>query len=701
MLSNISGNDVIQEAPNSPNVPNSPNAPNPSTGNLQVPIELTSISSEGRVRYLGEVSSLHCLAQKVNFDELTTFSRIGKKFKRLGDSLLEYETKSEENSNERLLQNLGRLRPGESIGGLNDWIYKVSGVDRLTSDTLMKVYFAYIHPALPVINKSLFLKQYRGHINEFPSAPLLNAIYGAAIRYIETCHLFGDKVAGCQHIKIEEGWSEQLFENIIHYVKSQYNPSISTIQALVISNNHRASLDEKIASAWLLSCVGVRMAQHLGLHRSSDQWEIEEGEKQVRKRVWWSIYILDKWSAASTGKPQTILDEDCDETYAIEYASREEVMDHHEKDNYPSLDQHVANKVKGDTIPIYQPFVQLVKLSEILGKILQGLYTPLAKKHSEEHGSDAVVAYLGKALSDWRSALPPSLQHSINTTQRLNHQGKEPLLSMSNILHLSYYTLLILLHRPFIEKAGSSPGLQSSLNICTDSAVKIVEIAENMHYRDFLLVSWNFAIYHVFTASLIHIHNANDTDSQFSFTSKQHLRRAIKVIERLNKLTKGATKLHQLLLDLAKIRNIDVQDEPAYAQPNIEYPLHILSDIETCNQSVCTQSSDDWINGLCNPFNPVDASLLNCNMSQVDAMNMMPYEPQNTSESIESLLFGISRPELDMQYNLMHTSQEATTFRNRPDNPFWSMPTSIELDEWIAYLTPVQPPLNDNPLDFM
>lgn len=107
-------------------------------------------------------------------------------------------------------------------------------------------------------------------------------------------------------------------------------------------------------------------------------------------------------------------------------------MDYHEADNYPSLDQNVAKKVKGETIPIYQPFVQLVKLSEILGKILQGLYTPLAKKRSEEHGSDAVVAYLDKALSDWRSALPPSLQHPINTAQRLNHQGKEPLLSMSS-----------------------------------------------------------------------------------------------------------------------------------------------------------------------------------------------------------------------------------------------------------------------------
>jgi hypothetical protein len=33
-------------------------------------------------------------------------------------------------------------------------------------------------------------------------------------------------------------------------------------------------------------------------------------------------------------------------------------------------------------------------------------------------------------------------------------------------------------------------------------------------------------------------------------------------------------------------------------------------------------------------------------------------------------------------------------FRNRPDNPFWSVPSSIEMDDWAAYLLPPQG--NDN-----
>lgn len=98
--------------------------------------------------------------------------------------------------------------------------------------------------------------------------------------------------------------------------------------------------------------------------------------------------------------------------------------------HFASLDKNKMKHFKGEIIPYYQTFVQIAKLSEILGKILQGLYTPLAKKHSEQHGSDAVVAYLDKALSEWRSALPPSLQFSADTKKRLKKKEKDSMLSL-------------------------------------------------------------------------------------------------------------------------------------------------------------------------------------------------------------------------------------------------------------------------------
>jgi hypothetical protein len=64
----------------------------------------------------------------------------------------------------------------------------------------------------------------------------------------------------------------------------------------------------------------------------------------------------------------------------------------------------------GKRVGIYQLFIQLVKLSEILGRILQGLYTPKARKVGLEQGSDAIVTQLDHELTEWRFGFPKALQ---------------------------------------------------------------------------------------------------------------------------------------------------------------------------------------------------------------------------------------------------------------------------------------------------
>lgn len=129
-------------------------------------------------------------------------------------------------------------------------------------------------------------------------------------------------------------------------------------------------------------------------------------------------------------------------------------------------------------------------------------------------------------------------------------------------MYLTYCTLLILLHRPFIEKEEEGTRLSmSSLTICTNAATRCVDIAEKMHYRDFLLVSWNFAIYPIFTASLIHIYNAGSTDTIVADVAKANIIRSMSVIKRLSKLSPGACRLYEVLKKLMETRNISVDED--------------------------------------------------------------------------------------------------------------------------------------------
>ena len=122
---------------------------------------------------------------------------------------------------------------------------------------------------------------------------------------------------------------------------------------------------------------------------------------------------------------------------------------------------------------------------------------------------------------------------------------------------LSYCTVLILLYRPFIQKVGNQNNTdhpkknklssESSLAICTSAATRIVEVSENMHYRDFLMVSWGFALYPVFTATLIHIYNCSSEDSSTSELARSNLVRALAVVDRLCLLSPVASNMGDIL----------------------------------------------------------------------------------------------------------------------------------------------------------
>lgn len=49
--------------------------------------------------------------------------------------------------------------------------------------------------------------------------------------------------------------------------------------------------------AQLILSKAIGAAQLLGLHRNCDRWKLPKWERSVRKRIWWTLYVFDKWWA--------------------------------------------------------------------------------------------------------------------------------------------------------------------------------------------------------------------------------------------------------------------------------------------------------------------------------------------------------------------------------------------------------------------
>ncbi|CAO3662163.1 unnamed protein product [Rhizopus microsporus] len=254
--------------------------------------------------------------------------------------------------------------------------------------------------------------------------------------------------------------------------------------------------------------------------------------------------MLDRWYAAEIGRSASTLDEDCDELYPSEYADYDEVMDimteaDQHLPRFPSLDEKTAQQYKSKKIPLYRPFVHMIKLSRILSTILHNLYTPKARQHCKEHGSDTIISHIDNELSSWRASFPP-LSEIVSANQNgSSNEVHNDIISTSGIICLAYYTLLILLHRTFITISKDSStnakiSAQTSLAICTNAATKIVEISERMDYKDLLLISWSYVFYPITTATFIHIFNACNPEKTVSQYAKSNLLRSLAMIDKLS-----------------------------------------------------------------------------------------------------------------------------------------------------------------------
>ncbi|CAH0054235.1 unnamed protein product [Clonostachys solani] len=63
---------------------------------------------------------------------------------------------------------------------------------------------------------------------------------------------------------------------------------------------------------WTWLGLAIRMAQNIGMHRSTQSSSLPEADKRLWKRIWWCLYTRDRQIASALGKPLMIRDEDCD-----------------------------------------------------------------------------------------------------------------------------------------------------------------------------------------------------------------------------------------------------------------------------------------------------------------------------------------------------------------------------------------------------
>ena len=173
------------------------------------------------------------------------------------------------------------------------------------ADNLISSYYASIHLMIPIVHWPTFQQEYEavyraGTLQGVPPVwiSLLFAVLAVGVLF-STEPSIPRPHKGKEFIEISRKLSDMWNDDFL----------LDHVRTVVLMGVFLTELNLKSsASTWL--AAAVRMSQDIGLHCETSPWPMIEGE--MRRRVWWGIYVWDRQMSLELGRPLLIQDADCD-----------------------------------------------------------------------------------------------------------------------------------------------------------------------------------------------------------------------------------------------------------------------------------------------------------------------------------------------------------------------------------------------------
>ncbi|RDL39211.1 Fungal-specific transcription factor-containing protein [Venustampulla echinocandica] len=331
---------------------------------------------------------------------------------------------------------------------------------RMFSDRCVNVFFQEWAPLFPVLHKPTFLRLYEDYMSN-PAQGLddhklaqLHLVFGIAGMSSEVPDR--EQIALCEY-----QWRSSLEAVLM-------DNSLATLQCLILALIYCVTKADYNRLQHYKG-IAVGLSHRLGLHQSQKRFSFGALTIETRKKVFWTLYTLDCFSAASLGLPKLLKEEDIHAEYPSD-----------------TDDEYVTEKGFQPTLPgeytKISSALALFRVSRILSKVLDQNY-PAAAAHELSLQS---LNALENELNDWSEKLPAHLKLTfVQDKPSTDITG-----SRSALLSLSYYYIRTLIHRPAV---GSTLGHKTSPSVISiaDSSKHVIQIIQLLEERS---MSFSFCL---------------------------------------------------------------------------------------------------------------------------------------------------------------------------------------------------------------
>jgi len=252
--------------------------------------------------------------------------------------------------------------------------------------------------------------------------------------------------------------------------------SIPIIQAAVSVQVFLISM-LRYNSASRIGGLIVRMAYQLGLHRCPTRYSrFSPSEKQLRRRLFWSIYCIERHICQSLGLPLDIRDDDIDVCFPGHEEHVDIANDPDDEENQGNflLYNHcneITNIQKDGRLRL---LTVLAKQAKLKGMILELRNKSL--QHRKEN--DEMATLIHAELAKWWNEVQDILDMDPWDNKQLGSGGDTdaPLLHQSHklLLLVLKQELIISLNRPLLASEKTSNSYAAALQTCIGASQKII-----------------------------------------------------------------------------------------------------------------------------------------------------------------------------------------------------------------------------------
>lgn len=221
--------------------------------------------------------------------------------------------------------------------------------------------------------------------------------------------------------------------------------TILFVETLALVGYFMQNLNRRDA-AFLYIGMALRMAITLGLHQETLHPHLDEAMREHRRRVWWSIYSLDRIHSVKSGNPITIHDEDIGVAF-------------------PSKLPHEPEYCAAVVLKHY------TKLSQICGEITVSIYRRTPKSGSTLM---AAVKNIILSLSQWHRELPEELRFD-PARLSISRESVSTLLHYSQCINMTARPLLFHVVQKRLKSglAGKEDDWKKGL---TQTTIRVIEM---------------------------------------------------------------------------------------------------------------------------------------------------------------------------------------------------------------------------------